>query len=160
MLSGWLRGKIAPCHILIKGAFCSFLHTQFLFCKKACDLLYVCRSFSSIPLLRMLRWRSIVFVLYVNVYQRVPTVNASTYKVMYWHGRFLGDRAELSVYRGCATEGRIGRRGNTAVMAWEEEAGLITHRLHNTTFTLKAYLNAQVQTYMHIQRLSVHGFDI
>lgn len=64
----------------------------------------------------MLRWRSIVFVLYVNVYQRVPTVNTSTYKVMYWHGRFHRDCAELSVYRGCAAEGRVGRRGNTAVV--------------------------------------------
>lgn len=70
--------------------------------------------------------RSIVFVLYVNVYQRVPTVSASTYKVMYWHGRLLGDRAELTTYRGCAAEGRPGRWGNTAVTAWEEEAVLIT----------------------------------
>lgn len=147
MLNGWLQGKIAPCHILIKGAFCSFLHTQFLFHKKACDLLYVCRSFFSIPLLSMLRWRSIVFALYVNVYQRVPTVNASTYKVMYWHGRFRGDCAELSVYRGCAAEGRVGRRGGTQQsysvggVSWIDN----THHLHNTIFTWKAniYLHAQ-----------------
>lgn len=52
--------------------------------------------------------RSIVFVLYANVYQRVPTVRASTYKVMYWHGRFLRDRAELATYGGCEAEGRLG----------------------------------------------------
>lgn len=111
------------------------------------SVICVCRSFSGIPLLLMLRWRSIVFVLYVNVYQRVPTVNASTYKVMYWHGRFLRDCSELSVYRGSAAEGRLGRRGNAAVIAWEEEAGLITHHYqkHNATFTLKTnvHINAQ-----------------
>lgn len=52
----------------------------------------------------MLHWRSIVFVLYVNVYQRVPTVNTSTYKVMYWHGRLRGDSVESFVYGGCAAE--------------------------------------------------------
>lgn len=89
---------------------------------------YTCVDLSTASLLPSLL-RSIVFVLYANVYQRVPPVSASTYKVMYWHGRLLGDRAELAAYGGCAAEGRLGRWGNTAVTAWEEEAALIKRTL-------------------------------
>ena len=123
VLVNWLRGKLAPCHILIKEAFCSFARVCFLLGKKACDLLYMCRSFFSVPPPPS-PLRSVVFVLYVSVYQRVPTVSASTYKVMYWHGRLLGDRAVR-----CAAEGRLGRWGNTAFTAWEEEAVLIARSL-------------------------------
>lgn len=95
--------------------------------RKACDLLYVCVDlFPAItPLLLMLRWRSIVFVLYVNVYQRVPTVNASTHKVMYWHGRFLRDGAELSVCRGCAAEGWGWEEGRTQ-QSWRGRSMLLS----------------------------------
>lgn len=100
-------------HFLIKEVFCSFLHALLPFLQEG-RWCYVCAYFSNAehpppsrlhsdpPL--MLCWRSIVFVLYVNVYQRVPTVNTSTYKVMYWHRRVRGDPAGSFAHRGCAAE--------------------------------------------------------
>lgn len=125
-------GKLAPCHILIKEAFCSLVHMCFfffLYSARRPVICYTCVDLSPASLPTSSLLRSIVFVLYANVYQRVPTVSASTYKVMYWHGRVLGERAELAAYRGCAADGRLGRWGNAAVAAWEEEAALITRKL-------------------------------
>jgi len=149
VLSGWLQGKIAPCHILIKEVFCSFLHTQFLFHKKTCVISHTCVDLSSASPPPMLRWRSIVFVLYVSVYQRVPKVNASTYKVMYWHGRFHGDRAELSVY---SVQQREGFGGGGTQQSYSVGGGswIDTHTtIRHSIFTWNMYICRHAQQHKH-----------
>lgn len=51
------------------------------------------------------------------------------------------------MYRGCAAEGRVGRRGeHSSHIVWEEEAGLITH----TTYTILFFKwEANIYTSVH-----------
>lgn len=111
-------GNIAAGHILIRRLFCSFhlIHIpqeDLVICYMCACLFFLSLPPSTTPL--MPRWRSIVFVLHVNVYHRVPTIDAYTSKVMYWHRRLHRDRAgalHVQLLQRVGLEGG----GNTAVV--------------------------------------------
>lgn len=88
-------GNIAAGHILIKRLFCCFhlIHTLWDLWSVTCVHVFFFSSLPPFATPLMPQRRSIVFVLYVNVYHRVPTIDTYTSKVMYSHRRLHGDQA-------------------------------------------------------------------